>query len=1650
MESMRDIKALLLATIFLIADLSAMASASSVSNEETPVEMVEEIDDRLPFRGDRYASEDYGWWFSYGPDSNFDGMDDRLEKVIAGQESVSSTAIIGPDGMKTVAIIVDFAWHPGQDEVDDLVAILRSHGWEAKGSWFQIMDSIDSIVVDHVPVSSLVEILALDSVVVIEMQNIMDIQLENANPATRIQPSDVYSGTVYDRGYTGEDIVIAVLDSGVDNEHRSLNDFDDNDDEPDLDPNSYDDQKWVGGYDATSQASNPDGSQDPDDGQGHGTHVAGIALGTGDSSRVHIGGAPGAFLVDVKVLTDSGGTNSQNSLNGIQWMINNKDTDWGNGAKGIHIGQMSFGSIGTPLNPDDTGDNGTGAESRLVNNATYDHGIACIVAAGNDGKQRIASPGSADGAITIGSADNADTINRTDDFIASYSNSGPRDSDNDDDDWDELKPDLTAYGSGIYSASAATGTSLPGTPRPEADSSYESKDGTSMATPLVSGVVALMLQADSSLTPVEIKDILRNSSEEKGSPSESGVSDRWNNEWGFGLLDASCAVDMALQRSCTPLTGGDGGVILPPDNDTSQGITIETPVNKSWLVVGDVVQIRGGFIANTGPWDSVSLRITQYYEDSDEEVLMDWTAANIANDSWSLNQLIPEEWFAQDETIVVIEAQALGNGDLVSTDVRWGYIGRFAASFASPSSGSKLIDTVTFSGTAQGIEPSHLMYRVNSDDWQNAYTFDEDDNSSQDWSFTWNSNEVDDGSHKISIKLVNMSGIESDVVRRTFTIDNQPAAPELRFQGTVQIFDQDLPASSAVAGTILEIHFNVVNTGDADASDVHLKLDAPGSDSSTYPSEGKLPSLKQGETVSVILWWSATVAGTHDVTIQIDPNGLLNDDESDNEYSFSFEIEERPVEPTLRFLTSAVNTNPKIPLPSADSENPNTYAIEIRIDNLGQTDATDIKMTLYTMSDESTDSNDYWVPGDIKMVGVIANAGSVKVQFTHTPESVGIVKHRILMEGDGVSAQYSELRFSIVIDNFIRSGKTKIQLEDGETLIGYVGMEQNGNSDNGGGLLFTTKNGELHAKTLDYRLEIDGDTLIEDNWAGEFAFVLREDNRIHLAWTKRFDDQQGYTMTDIGMSSIGLLGDMTSVSSHLTPLKQSEGSYWGFDLAVRGDEVVLAGYHRDISTGGSWNDITNIFMIYNSDIDSNGWTTRMNVLLDIDIKPQHGDSIAVGIGQEEIHLLYQEMRSDGTGIERVGLYYAHGIISQTPFNFQAPAGDDASKPELMIVEDGSDDILVAAWIEGNGRSAEIVSIIQDTIWSLKNPQNVSAPGATEVIMVKTSDEDIKIFYDEIGVLGPVTRYGIYSSGYAEIGLSNIISTGYIVGAGSLGEDLVVISTTPSGQIIGRTLASTAPDDVDEDNDGFLDLILSPLPGDTQKEKIQALGLIGGFLFLLFLAVILVLRRSHREEDEIEVSAESNDLELLIETEEEDEESLIAIDADGSGELVVELNSPKVIIEGEEDEGRDLSADLEAKVEAGVASKRLERRMKRKEDREAKEIFEEIAKNLPPIPAPGTIPIGELPGLEGLPPLPMPPASGELPPLPIPAIPAPGELPPLPLPAIPAPGKLPPLPLPAIPAPERKITCASCGAIITVKDMTLRRMPCPVCSEDIDM
>ena len=275
--------------------------------------------------------EDPGWWFGYWYDLDSDGMDDRLQRIIAGErESVSTTSITGADGLATVAIVVDYSWQPGPTSILAIKEALHEHGWSEEGSWFDVLHILDSIVIDHVPVSSLIDIWNLEGVVMIEEQNVLVPLLDNAPRGSKVRDSDIFDETMRDFGYDGSGVVIAILDTGVDNEHFSLDDFSDNNNDNEKEPDELADPKWIGGCDATSWNSQDcdDGNIDPDDGDGHGTHVAGIALGTGDERRINQGYAPGSYLVDVKVMSDAGATNSAAILRVIQWVIDNVDHDW--------------------------------------------------------------------------------------------------------------------------------------------------------------------------------------------------------------------------------------------------------------------------------------------------------------------------------------------------------------------------------------------------------------------------------------------------------------------------------------------------------------------------------------------------------------------------------------------------------------------------------------------------------------------------------------------------------------------------------------------------------------------------------------------------------------------------------------------------------------------------------------------------------------------------------------------------------------------------------------------------------------------------------------------------------------------------------------------------------------------------------------------------------------------------------------------------------------------------------------------------------------------------------------------------------------------------------------------------------------------------
>ena len=260
----------------------------------------------------------------------------------------------------------------------------------------------------------------------------------------------------HDRGYEGEDITIAVIDTGV-SPHNDL-----------TKPNN----RIIGFKDMINN------KDLPYDDNGHGTHVAGIIAGNGFSSKgKYTGIAPKANILGIKALNEDGGGNISDIINAISYIVDTKDKY---NTKIINL------SLGTPSNSTCEKDPLCKAVQMAVKK-----GITVVTAAGNSGPSMgtILSPGISKDVITVGAVDDKRTIDPSDDTMAPFSSRGPT--------FEGLsKPDLLAPGVNINSLS---NTKLNG---------YSSLSGTSMATPLVSGSVALLLNKDNNLTPDEIKEKL--------------------------------------------------------------------------------------------------------------------------------------------------------------------------------------------------------------------------------------------------------------------------------------------------------------------------------------------------------------------------------------------------------------------------------------------------------------------------------------------------------------------------------------------------------------------------------------------------------------------------------------------------------------------------------------------------------------------------------------------------------------------------------------------------------------------------------------------------------------------------------------------------------------------------------------------------------------------------------------------------------------------------------------------------------------------------------------------------------------------------------------------------------------------------------------
>lgn len=261
-------------------------------------------------------------------------------------------------------------------------------------------------------------------------------------------------------GLTGRGVTVALIDTGVDAEHESLDDMDD-------DP-STDDEKVVAFVDMVN------GLKKPYDDNGHGTHCASLIAGTKG-----IGVAPGAKLVVLKVMDRDGSCYLSDALSALDWCVKNKDK--------YDISIISF-SVG--------GERSTDTPTLLDEacNKMTDYGIAVVVAAGNSGPspRSIVVPGEAERVITVGAIDEKGNI-------FEKSSRGPA-SDG------RIKPDIVTIGVDVPSALAGT----------KNDESYMS--GTSMAVPQVAGAAAVLLEGFGDLNPADIKRVLLRSADDLGEP----------------------------------------------------------------------------------------------------------------------------------------------------------------------------------------------------------------------------------------------------------------------------------------------------------------------------------------------------------------------------------------------------------------------------------------------------------------------------------------------------------------------------------------------------------------------------------------------------------------------------------------------------------------------------------------------------------------------------------------------------------------------------------------------------------------------------------------------------------------------------------------------------------------------------------------------------------------------------------------------------------------------------------------------------------------------------------------------------------------------------------------------------------------------------
>ena len=526
------------------------------------------------------------WWERTSLDSNRNSIHDSLE-------------------YKTGVVWVGLSYSRAVTSED--ISSIMSIGIEPK---IQI-PAVDAVLLGAIDSSNLLELSNLDGVVMIEEYGTLRFYGDIQTPAVKASSSDIYPEGAWNLSVSGAGINIALTDTGVDSEHPGLV------------------GKHVAGYDAVCFVhSDPtcilaggrqtDGSFDPDDGNQHGTACMGMAAATGieaDGSQSEFyGSAPNSTLVDVRIGTDVGAGPFENylleqefyesAMNGIQWIIDNKDTAWpgvDESLSGIDIISLSWGIT----SHEGGGSDGEDMHSRILNEATL-AGVTVSVAAGNDGpdNEGLSGMGSSSLSITVGATDDQNTIDRTDDTVAGYSSRGPRSDNGDGNPINELKPDISAPGSNIIQAegcvsSGGCNNNIPG--QDASENTYTGRgSGTSYATPAVTGVIALVMEANPDLDPLQIREVLKQTAERRGDPTQPDVDPYWNRDFGWGMVDARAAVELAFHLSDTNQSNDIDWTVQNHLLNISEEGVMTIIIGHSWGIEGSIDSVQ--FRVDNGDW----------------------------------------------------------------------------------------------------------------------------------------------------------------------------------------------------------------------------------------------------------------------------------------------------------------------------------------------------------------------------------------------------------------------------------------------------------------------------------------------------------------------------------------------------------------------------------------------------------------------------------------------------------------------------------------------------------------------------------------------------------------------------------------------------------------------------------------------------------------------------------------------------------------------------------------------------------------------------------------------------------------------------------------------------------------------------------------